>query len=41
VPQYTNLSLTGNLTAPPWDGETGGVMARDGQFTIRYRQQVN
>lgn len=29
VPQYANLSLTGDLTAPPWDGETGGVMAID------------
>ena len=29
VPQYTNLSLTGDVTAPPWNGETGGVLPLD------------
>ena len=29
VPQYDNLTLTGNLTAPAWNGYTGGVLALD------------
>lgn len=29
VPQYATLDLTGNLSAPPWNGETGGVLPLD------------
>lgn len=29
VPQYNNLTLTGNITAPAWNGETGGVLPLD------------
>lgn len=27
VPQYTNVTISGKLTAHPWDGNTGGVLA--------------
>jgi len=27
VPQYTSLTVNGRVTAPPWDGATGGVVA--------------
>lgn len=29
VPQFENLTLTGDLKALPWDGSTGGVLALD------------
>jgi len=29
VPQYSSATLTGTLTAPAWDGGTGGVVAFD------------
>jgi fimbrial isopeptide formation D2 family protein/uncharacterized repeat protein (TIGR01451 family) len=29
VPQYSSATLTGTLTAPMWDGTTGGVVALD------------
>lgn len=29
VPQYRNLTLTGSLTAPGWNGATGGIVAFD------------
>ncbi|MGI4763228.1 MAG: hypothetical protein ACRYF0_21120 [Janthinobacterium lividum] len=29
VPQYTNLTLTGNLVPAPWNGSTGGIVALD------------
>ncbi len=34
VPQYTNLTLTGDLTALPWNGRTGGVLALDVRGTL-------
>lgn len=27
VPEYTDVSVTGTLTAQPWDGNTGGILA--------------
>jgi uncharacterized repeat protein (TIGR01451 family) len=34
VPQYNNLTLSGTIEAPKWDGSTGGVVAVDvaGEF---------
>ncbi|MBP7515303.1 MAG: hypothetical protein KA791_12190, partial [Flavobacteriales bacterium] len=34
VPQFSNLTLTSNLTCPPWNGRGGGIIAFDvaGQF---------
>ncbi len=29
VPQYSSATLTGTITAPPWNGSTGGVVAID------------
>ncbi len=29
VPQYRNLTLTGSVTAPVWNGSTGGIVAFD------------
>lgn len=34
VPQYNNLTLVGNLTAPAWNGETGGVLPLDVAGTL-------
>jgi len=29
IPQYANLTLSGNLVATPWNGSTGGIIALD------------
>lgn len=29
VPQYSNVTLSGNVSGPAWDGETGGVLPID------------
>nr|WP_235998361.1 Ig-like domain-containing protein [Hymenobacter sp. BT559] len=29
IPQYTNLTLSGTLTATPWNGSIGGIIALD------------
>ena len=34
VPQYANAALTGNLTALPWNGSAGGVLALQSNGTI-------
>lgn len=36
VPQYNNLNVTGTITAAPWNGQTGGIVAVDvaGQLTF-------
>lgn len=36
VPQYNNLTLSGNITAAVWNGETGGVIAIDAIATINF-----
>src|SRR5690554_61837 len=36
VPQYDNLTLSGNLTAAAWDGETGGVLPLDVANTLDF-----
>lgn len=36
VPQYNNLTLTANITAPAWNGETGGVLALDVVNTMNF-----
>lgn len=36
VPQYNNLTLVGNLTAPAWNGETGGVLPLDVAGTLNF-----
>lgn len=34
VPEYRNLTLTGSLTAPAWNGSTGGIVAVDVSGTL-------
>lgn len=34
VPQYSSATLTGNVTAPPWNGTTGGVVLMDVSGTL-------
>ncbi len=41
VPQYQKPTVTGNLTCPPWDGQTGGVLVIDAQDTITMNNQIN
>lgn len=36
VPQYTNLTLSGNLTGKAWDGNTGGVLPLDVANTLNF-----
>ena len=36
VPLYHNVDLTANLTAPRWDGRTGGVMVLDISGTLNF-----
>ena len=35
VPQFENLTLSGDLRAEPWDGRSGGVLAVDVRRTLR------
>lgn len=34
VPQYTNVAITGTLTAKDWDGATGGVLVFEASGTV-------
>ena len=36
VPQYFDLTLAGNITAPAWNGETGGVLPLDVANTLDF-----
>lgn len=36
VPQYTSLTLSGNLTSKAWDGDTGGVLPLDVANTLDF-----
>ncbi|PSM31352.1 NEW3 domain-containing protein [Haliangium sp. UPWRP_2] len=43
VPQYTTLTvaLTGSITAPPWDGKTGGIVAIHAQNSVTLNGNVD
>lgn len=41
VPQYTTATVTGLLTAPAWNGSTGGVIAVDVQFVLYLQADVD
>ncbi len=41
VPQYANLTLTGTVTAPDWDGNSGGVVVLDAAFTLNLAAGIN
>lgn len=43
VPQYTTLTITsgGSITAPAWNGTTGGVVAVHAESTLQLDGQIN
>ena len=43
VPQYANLTVNGTISATPWDGASGGVVAMDvaGALTFMGAGQIN
>jgi uncharacterized repeat protein (TIGR01451 family) len=41
VPQYSSATISGTLTAPAWDGTTGGVVAIDVAGTLALNGSVN
>jgi|GEM_PF-7129592 len=41
VPHYKDIIVTGNLTAPPWNGRTGGVIALDASGTVTLRADID
>jgi uncharacterized repeat protein (TIGR01451 family) len=41
VPQYANLTLGGTVTAPDWDGNSGGVVVLDAAFTLNLGASIN
>lgn len=40
VPQYANATLGGTVTAPVWDGFSGGVVVLDAAFTLNLNGQL-
>lgn len=36
VPQYDNATVNGQITAPPWDGSTGGIVVLDVAGTLTF-----
>jgi hypothetical protein len=36
VPQYFNATMTGAVTASPWDGNSGGIVALDVAGTLTF-----
>lgn len=41
VPQYTNVTVTGTLTAQDWNGSTGGVLAMEVSGTLTLNAPVS
>lgn len=40
VPQYSNLTLGGTVTAADWDGNSGGMVVLDAAFTLNFNGQT-
>ncbi len=40
VPQYSSATVTGTVTAPPWDGNTGGIVAFDVAGQLNWNGQA-
>ncbi len=40
VPQYSSAIITGTVTAPPWNGSTGGIVAFDVAGNLNWNSQV-
>lgn len=41
VPQYANVALNGTVSAPEWNGTSGGVVAIDAAFTMTLNGSIN
>ena len=41
VPQYVNVTVTGKLTAQPWNGATGGILVFDVSGTLTLNADVD
>lgn len=41
VPVYTNVTITGNVTAQPWNGSTGGIVAIEATNSITFNANIN
>nr|WP_294859888.1 PKD domain-containing protein [uncultured Fluviicola sp.] len=41
VPQYTNITVTGTLTAQNWNGITGGVLAMEVSGTLTLNESIS
>ena len=41
VPQYTNPTVTGTLTAQPWNGSTGGILIFDVSGTLTLQADID
>lgn len=41
VPQYVDATVTGTLTAAPWDGATGGILAFKCSGTLTMNDNIN
>jgi uncharacterized repeat protein (TIGR01451 family) len=41
VPQFANVTLNGTITAPEWDGFSGGVVVVDAAFTMTLNGTIN
>ena len=40
VPQYSSATITGTVTAPPWNGSTGGIVAFDVAGNLNWNSQT-
>ena len=40
VPQYTNVTISGLLTAQAWDGNTGGILALEASGTVTFSADI-
>lgn len=41
VPVYTNVTIAGNVTAQPWNGSTGGIVAIEATNSITFNANIN
>ncbi|MFQ5335418.1 MAG: hypothetical protein ACE5DN_05025, partial [Flavobacteriales bacterium] len=41
VPQYESPTIVNTLTCPPWNGQTGGVLAIDATDTLTFESNIN
>jgi hypothetical protein len=41
IPQYTNVTVSGPVTAQPWNGSTGGIIAFEASGTVTLNANIN